>query len=109
MAIYPILKANSFKESTSKPVLKSQYDGGYEIKRLKHTRQIKTFSLGYKALTVEEATSLENFIMSNQGVSFIFVHPITNQNHEVTYSGDSVDINFVTPLYRSASIVLKEV
>lgn len=109
MAIYPDYKINSFKEKTSKPVLKSAYQGGYEQKRPKFTRQIKTFTLGYVALTVAEANALEQFIMDNQGKTFTFVHPITEVSHDVTYEGDDVEIAFVTPQFRSTNIVLKEV
>ena len=110
MAIYPSdLVVTSFKETTSRPVTKSQYDGGYTVRRPKYTRQIKTFSLGYSALTVAEASELETFIMDNQGLSFTFFHPITNTIYEVINTTDEIEINFVTPQYRSTSIVLQEV
>ncbi|TLP41034.1 hypothetical protein [Arcobacter arenosus] len=109
MAIYPTLIATSIKETSSKKVLKSDYQGGYTQTRPQFTRKLKTFTIGYSVLTVAEAETLENFIMDNQGLSFTFQHPITDEIHEVYYTQDDIDINYVSPLYRSTTVVLKEV
>lgn len=110
MAFFPSgLTITSFKEKTSRPVLKSQYDGGYTVRRPKYTRQVKTFSLGFSALTIAQASELETFIMDNQGMSFTFTHPTTLVTYEVTNTTDEIEFSFIPPKYRSTSIVLEEV
>lgn len=109
MAVFPDLPITSFKEESYRAIKKSSYEGGYEQKRPKYTRSYKKFSLGFNALTVEQAEALDEFIMDNQGYSFTFVHPSTAKTYEVTYDGDSIAIEWLTKDYRSTSIVLKEV
>ena len=65
MAIFPTEIAaaiTSFKEEANKPTIKSQFNGGYEQKRLKNTRVVRTFTWGFDFLTFDEATTLSNFI-----------------------------------------------
>jgi len=109
MNVFPKIDMNSIKETSTKKVLCVSYEGGYKQKRPQYTRKTKTFTLDYQALSIDEANTLEEFIMNNQGLSFIFLHPLSKKTYEVTYQGDSCDINYVSPLYRSMQVVLEEV
>jgi hypothetical protein len=103
------IEATSFKEESIKPVLKSSYDGGYEIQRLKYSRTIRKFTFTLKALSATEADTVSAFFEANQGVEFIFVHPVTSVNYTVRFDMDSLKFDYISPLYKSTNIILKEV
>lgn len=109
MAFFPKININRFTEDNIKPILKVQFQGGYEQRRAKNTRVIKKFHLGFSSLTIDEAKELEDFIISNQGLSFTFTHPLTKDNYEVVHEGDVISFSFVSAKFRSTELVLKEV
>jgi len=109
MANFPSIEINNMQESTQKAVIKSEYNGGYEIQRPRYTRTRKQFTLGFNKLTETEKLTLESFMMDNQGLAFNFTHPTTSTVYSVRNTSDKVDFTFVHPFYYSATIAIKEV
>lgn len=109
MNSFPDIKINSIDNKIIKPVYTSSYDGGYEQQRLKNTRTIRKFTLGFTSLTNSEAQTLETFFEQNQALEFSFTHPITNNIHTVRFDGNSISFTQNTPLYQSVSFDIKEV
>jgi len=109
MNSFPNIKINSIKSEVIKPRHTASYDGGYEQTRLKNTRSIKKFSIGFTALTNDEAQTLETFFEQNQALEFSFTHPITNNTHTVRFDENSISFTQNTPLYQSVSFDIKEV
>ncbi len=109
MNIFPTLTITSFREKINKPTLKSNYSGGYEQVALKHTREIKTFNIGFKVLSKTEKTTLENFFKNNQALVFTFNDTLNGSSYEVQFDMDDIEFDYIFASKYSTSIVLKEV
>jgi len=103
------LKINTIKKEFIKPRLLASYDGGYEQTRPKYTRKFYKFTIGFSALTNEEAGLLEEFFDNNQGKAFIFVNQVTGISHIVRFNTDSLSFNQETSLRQSVEFEIKEV
>lgn len=111
MAIYPTtLNIESFDEKTIKPVSTSSYNSGYSQKVAKYTRKILAFSFTHENLTLAQKTELDTFFTTNQGLSFSFVHPLTNDTHEVNFEMEEINFSYdkIMKTY-STKIAIKEV
>ncbi len=111
MAIYPTtLNIESFEEKTIKPVLISSYNSGYSQKTAKYTRKISSFTFSHENLTLAEKVELDTFFTTNQGLSFSFVHPLTDDIYEVNFEMDEINFSYdkVMKTY-STKIAIKEV
>ena len=109
MAIFPQIAPNSFEYEDLMPLNSVSYSGGYEQSTAKNTRTKQVFYMTFASLRVSQADEIRNFLLANKGLSFSFVHPTAGTTHEVTYKGENVRFKWESPLYRSTSIVLKEV
>ncbi len=110
MAIYPDFKIETFEEKKIKPTSKSSYDGGYTQKVAKFTRALNEFSFGHENLEPNEKEQLELFFQTNQGLSFTFVHPLSNNTFEVSFEMDEISFSYdkVMKSY-STKVILQEV
>lgn len=110
MAIYPDFKIETFDEKKIKPTSKSSYDGGYTQKVAKYTRALNQFSFTHENLEVVDKEQLELFFVTNQGISFSFVHPLSNNTFEVSFEMDEISFSYdkVMKSY-STKIIVQEV
>lgn len=110
MAIYPDFKIETFDEKKIKPTSKSSYDGGYTQKVAKYTRALNQFSFTHENLEVVDKEQLELFFITNQGLSFSFVHPLSNNTFEVSFEMDEISFSYdkVMKSY-STKIIVQEV
>lgn len=110
MAVYPDFKIETFDEKKIKPTSKSSYDGGYTQKVAKYTRALNQFSFIHENLEVVDKEQLELFFITNQGLSFSFVHPLSNNTFEVSFEMDEISFSYdkVMKSY-STKIIVQEV
>ena len=94
MSIYPNLNIDSFESKTIKPTSKSSYSSGYTQKVAKYTRALNQFSFTHDNLESIEKEQLELFFETNQGLSFTFVHPLTNDTFEVSFEMDEISFSY---------------
>lgn len=110
MANYPTIEINELRVTTRKPAIKSDFSGGYQQQRPKHTRSYKNFNLGYTNLTSTQATEIDDFFIANQGTIFTFTHPTTSVVYNVMFDQDEVDFKYIIGgLYQQTTVKLREV
>ena len=109
MSVFPQIAPNSFEEEDFIPLNSVSFSGGYDQTTAKFSRNPQIFYMSFFSLTVIQATQIRAFLLENKGLSFSFVHPLTQETHEVKYQDEKIKIKWESPLYRSMSIVLHEV
>lgn len=111
MIIYPInLNIDSFDSKIIKPTSKSSYSNGYTQKVAKYTRALNQFSFSHENLEVIEKEQLQLFFETNQGLSFTFVHPLTNDSFEVSFEMDEISFSYDKYMKTySTKIILQEI
>lgn len=108
MNTYPTLPIANFGEKAIKPLIKSQYQGGYEQVSLKNTRKIKVFSLGH-TLTKAQKDTLESFFDTNQAKEITFNNPFDDTAYTVRFQEDDLEFSLDKFKNYSVSLTLKEV
>lgn len=109
MAIFPQIAPNSFEEEDYMPLNSVSFNGGYDQSVSKFLRNPQIFYMTFDSLKISQADEIRDFLRANKGLSFSFVHPLTNNTHEVKFKEEKLKIKWESPLYRSTSIVLYEV
>ena len=78
-----------FEEEYEDSVLRSDFEGGYEITRQKYTRMRKSFkNLKWVGLNATDKTAMDTFVtttVKGGADSFNWTHPVTNTVHVVRF------------------------
>jgi hypothetical protein len=78
------------EEDYYKPQLKNEKEGNYIQTRLRATRSRSVFPLKWNYLTEVEYQALKTFFDTNQGLIFVYTHPIEGTTHNCVFSTNSI-------------------
>lgn len=106
--IFPDIEKNSFNFKSKNDIRTSDF-GGYIQTQVKNTRAVKIFTFHFSSLTQDQADEINDFLVDTRGKSFTFVHPLTDEIHEVRLLEELPDFTWDEGFYSSSSIVLEEV
>lgn len=105
---FPIIKNPSIiEEKSTVNTIKNQFDGGYKQTRERFSRDIKTFTVSYVALSEADKNSLLTHYDSVRGSTpFDWTNVDTTTTYIVRYT-DSIDVKADATMPKLYAITLK--
>lgn len=91
-----------------KRALRTEFEDGSVQSRPAHFRARERFKLSWKALTEFEYQVLKQFFNNNQGLTFLWTNPATDQQMTVRFDCDAINWRVDTPGYRFAELSIAE-
>lgn len=114
MATFPTLSTPSFGTEVEvyKPQVRNEFEGGYVQSRARASREVRRWTLKWRALPEADYQTLATFFAANQGNFFDWTEPVTSVAYTCRFSGDSLRSSHVdkgSTNYRSVEVGIEEV
>lgn len=106
---WPTIQAPSFplEESSVKPQIKTEFESGYVQSRARATVAKRRFKLRWKAMTEANWLSLKSAFEADQGSTFTWTHPVSNE-YTVRYANDELSSTLFSTGLRQVEVDLEE-
>jgi|LGVF01.2.fsa_nt_gb hypothetical protein len=96
------------KDTKIIPIVKSESEGNYTKVRRVTTKARMKFNLKYNTITSDEFNTLDAFFEANQGIAFIFVHPVTSISYNCIFNQSELGKNY-KGVHIDTDMILEEV
>lgn len=112
MAVFPTLSKQAtakYKETFTKPSVRTKFEGNYEQTRSKFTRGTNAFTVTFRYLTVTDKATLKTFFADNNGGEFDWTNPLDDLTYTVRFKDDEIAFDHISAEQFAVTLTLVEV